>query len=221
MKIIEKEKALELRRSGYSLGQIHKELSVSKSTVSVWVSGIKLSKEAKAKIQKRSSDGQLRSQELKRQKRKAKEKLAENYGKNVVLGTALNKNSLEIICSMIYWCEGNKSLRDSVFFTNSDPKLISNFLYLFRNSFNVDEGKFRVCVHIHDYHEDEKQKDFWSEITSIPKEQFIKSYRKPNTKKRIRDNYQGCAQVRYYDIDVARKLQATAKEFMKKYGRVR
>ena len=122
---------------------------------------------------------------------------------------------------MIYWCEGNKSLRDSVFFTNSDPRLIANFLHLFRNSFDIDESKFRVCMHLHDYHNEEKQLNFWSDVTFIPKNQFFKSYKKLNTKKRIRDNYQGCIQVRYYDINIARKLQAVAKEFMDKYGRVR
>ncbi|PIR46774.1 MAG: hypothetical protein COV07_02220 [Candidatus Vogelbacteria bacterium CG10_big_fil_rev_8_21_14_0_10_45_14] len=45
MKIKEKNKAIELRSKGMSLGEISRKLMVSKASVSVWVRNVKLTKE--------------------------------------------------------------------------------------------------------------------------------------------------------------------------------
>ena len=72
-------------------------------------------------------------------------------------------------------------------------------------------------MHLHKYHNEKVQKDFWSKITKIPKEQFNKSYLKPSNKKYKKEGYQGCIKVYYGDVSVARKLQAIAKIFMERY----
>lgn len=90
---------------------------------------------------------------------------------------------------------------------NSDPKMIETFLKLFRIAFTTNESKFRALVHIHEYHNGEKQRKFWSELTKIPINQFSKNYLKPHTKKRIRDGYQGCIRIRYYDATIALELR--------------
>ena len=115
---------------------------------------------------------------------------------------------------MIYLCEGNKSLKSLTTFTNSDPNLISTFLYLFRNSFNLNEKKFRVLMHLHKYHNEEIQKNFWSKI---PKDQFNRTYLKPNSGKYKKRDYQGCIKVYYGDVSITRKLQSIAKMFMERY----
>ena len=118
---------------------------------------------------------------------------------------------------MIYLCEGNKSLKSLTTFTNSDPNLISTFLYLFRNSFDLNEKKFRVLMHLHKYHNEEIQKNFWSKITKIPKDQFNRTYLKPNSGKYKKRDYQGCIKVYYGDVSITRKLQSIAKMFMERY----
>jgi hypothetical protein len=68
------------------------------------------------------------------------------------------------------------------------------------------------------YHSPQKQLDFWSKVTDIKREQFIKPYRKANSGKRIHPNYQGCINIRYHDNDLARRLMAVAKAFLKHTG---
>lgn len=119
-----------------------------------------------------------------------------------------------IICAMIYWCEGGKNAKYSVAFTNSDPKLVRTFLKLLRECFVLDESKFHPCIHLHSYHLPEKQLDFWSKVTDINKQQFIKPYLKPNTGKRIHENYQGCISLRYFNNDLAQQLVAIAKAYL-------
>lgn len=116
---------------------------------------------------------------------------------------------------MIYYCEGRKAARDGVAFTNSDPNLIATFLGLFRRSFNVDEKKFRVCIHLHSYHDKKQQLKFWSKKASIPMQQFIKPYQKAYSGIYKKEEYQGCVSIRYGDVHIARELKAIALEFMK------
>ena len=84
--------------------------------------------------------------------------------------------------------------------------------YFIEKGFVIDEGKFRALIHLHDYHGEEKQINFWSKITRIPRKQFFKSYRKPNTGKRIKKDYPGCLAISYYDAKVAKQLWAYYKE---------
>jgi hypothetical protein len=61
-------------------------------------------------------------------------------------------------------------------------------------------------VHIHEYHNETKQKVFWSKITGINLKQFQKSYIKPHTGKNKRNGYPGCACLKYYDYKIALDL---------------
>jgi len=115
-------------------------------------------------------------------------------------------------------CEGRKNYFNGVAFTNSDPKLVTLFLKLLREGFEIDERKFRVCVHLHGYHNASNQIAFWSRITKIPREQFIKPYLKPNTANRIRQDYQGCVSVRYHSNDLVKMLLAFSESFFKEVG---
>lgn len=99
--------------------------------------------------------------------------------------------------------------------------MIKIFMFLFRLSFNIDESKFRILMHLHEYHNEEKQKEFWSNLTKIPQSQFTKTYWKPHTKKRKRENYPGCIRVGYYSAHVARQLYAWYNSFAKEHRGVR
>src|SRR6185369_13954076 len=97
---------------------------------------------------------------------------------------------------------GNKSPRSFITFTNSDPDLVATFLRLFRNSFDLDEKRFRVLMHLHKYHNEEVQRNFWNKITRIKNEQFYRSYLKPNSGKYKKEGYQGCIKVQYTDVSI-------------------
>jgi len=210
-------KAKKLRVKGYSVKELHKMLGVSKSTISLWVQNVELSEKAKARLQRNYTNGQLASQKTIKEKTRQKNIQADNFAKEILLKIDFNKTNQAVLCAMIYFCEGNKSLKSLVTFTNSDADLVRTFLYLLRNSFDLDEKKFRVLMHLHKYHNEKTQKDFWSSITGIPQEQFNRSYLKPNSGKYKKEGYQGCIKVHYADVSVARKLQSIAKMFMERY----
>lgn len=215
----ERQLAETLRRKGHSLNEISANLKVSKASVSVWVRSVTLDAKAQKIIAKKKSESRARSTLThRRQTQKALEN-AELLSVDSVLGFPKIKAAIRVLCAMIYWCEGTKSLNDAeCTFTNSDPALVRTFITLFRKGFSIEESRFRICMHLHAYHDEKRQILFWSKVTGIPEDQFIKTYQKKNTGKRTKDGYQGCIQVRYHDVRMARELQALARGYMDSVG---
>ena len=218
MKLEEKNKAILLRKEGYSLGEISRSIKVSKSSVSLWTRDVKLSPKAKKIIESKLTSGQKMAVKAHYEITRRKEELARDYAFNLVNKIKIDKNLAQLICSLLYACEGSKGPRSVLSFTNSDPKMIATFLKMFRMGFGVDESKFQVCVHLHDYHDEEKQLNFWSKTARIPREHFMRPYRKPHTGVNKKEGYEGCVRVNYYDISLRRKLLAIAEQFIQDQG---
>lgn len=214
-----KKQAIKLRRKGFSMEEIHLTLSISKSTASLWTRNIKLSGRAQKRLVSLGIFGRLKGESVRREKR---EKLIEEINfrqqgelKKISKSIFLDK----LLCSMLYWCEGEKTTTAMVF-VNSDPELVKTFLRLFRSAFKLVETKFHVVVHLHAYHNETKQKQYWSQLTGIPQNQFHKIFWKKNGGKNIRKNYPGCVSIRYYDHKVAKELKQLWKIFSEQNGRV-
>ena len=214
MKIIEQIKAKKLRGEGFSLSEISRRLGVSKSTASLWLKDVELSPDAEKKIKAKFTAGQLASHETKRRQTREKEDVARSLAIGVLNHYSPNVYTSKIFCAVIYFCEGSKIIKDGIRFTNSDPLLIATFLKLFRSSFELKKEKFRVGVHLHNYHDKGTQLKFWSKIARIPLSQFIKPYIKNSSGLYKKEGYQGCVSIRYADSRIARELKAIALEFM-------
>lgn len=209
-KILEKLKAIALRKQGKSVPEIAIELGVAKSSVSTWVRNVELSHSAEQALLKKITAGQLAGGRRRHEQSLDAESRHFAIAQKHLTTLNLNKTHERLMCALIYWCEGAKSV-NNVDFTNADPKLIKTFLCLFRSTFTLDESKFRAILHLHSYHDLKKQIAFWSKVTGIPSTQFCKPYQKANSGTQIRENYQGCISVRYHNADTARQLIATAK----------
>lgn len=208
MKYLEKQKVIELRKLGLTISEIKKFIPVSKSTISLWIDGIVIPKSAQKRIRDKITFGQYRSREVLKQKSLSKKAEIERFSVGVLREIELSKNLAILICSCLYEGEGGKGKGQSFTFTNSDPKMVKTFLSLLRIAFKMDESKFRVCMHLHKYHKEEKQKDFWSKVTGISKDKFIKTFWKNTNSLYKKDNYQGCLSIRYYDISIKNKLMS-------------
>ena len=215
--ILLKNKITRLRKSGYSLSELNIKFGISKGVLSNWLRNISLNKKAEQRLLTKIKKGQLVSATNKKEKtRKELEGYFQDSVRNIK-ELKIDKNLAKIICALMYWCEGDKNFHSAVRFTNSDDKLVKTFLNLLRKSFKLNENKFRVCVHLHNYHNTEKQLRFWSKVTNIPLSKFIKPYKKKNTGKRTKESYNGCVSIRYHDVKIARQLLMTAKAFFEKY----
>jgi len=205
-------KAIKLRKRGRSFREISELLNISKSTASLWTRGTILNSKAIQRLEGLKELGRERSKQTKERQRTSAEKEISKKARIIVKNVKLNDSHRKIICSLIYWCEGGKNDGGRVNFTNSDPQLMRYFLKIFRKSFFLNENKFRALLHVHEYHEENRQVRFWSKITQIPIEQFSKSFHKKNTGKNKRAGYQGCLSVRYYDSKIQKELFFISKE---------
>lgn len=213
-----KRNACRLRRQGLSIPGIARRLGVSKSTVSLWVRHVAVPEHLAIILQEKGR----KAHELGRAARLSHiQKATEDDAKSSVkdLGTLpRTKSFARIIAALLYWCEGGKKhLASGIRFTNSDPELIETFLTAMRSGFNLDPQRLRVMVHVHEYHNPVTQIAFWSSVTGIPVQQFYRPYRKSNTGKRTRLNYQGCVTVHYPDARLARHLDILYHSFAKTY----
>lgn len=213
-----KEKVENLRKKGFSLNEIHQTTRISKSVISGWTRDVILSNVARKRLLNKIKIGQFISAEKKKAKTAEKIKRYQSQASIELKNVKIDKNIAKIICALMYWCEGGKNYYNGIHFTNSDPKLIKSFLYLFRYSFNIDENKFRACIHLHEYHNPGERITFWSKLTRIPKNKFIKPFLKKNTGKNIKKDYPGCIDIRYHSNDIVKQILITAEVFLSKYN---
>jgi len=108
----------------------------------------------------------------------------------------------------IYICEGTKerqnklgSLVRRVELCNTNPKIIQLFLKYLR-TFNIDEKKLRMKLFIHYGDNEEETKQYWSKITGIPLNQFIKTQWRKTSKWRKRRLSHGTIAVRLYNAEI-------------------
>lgn len=191
-------KAEEKRRKGNSIGQIAKDLHVSKSTVHEWVKTI----EGATRYAQLGKDRWIREiQPLgalgQRKKREKKIALIQSEVQNELkMLQVTNELNKAVLCGL-YWAEGSKN-RGMLNFANTDPKLMTLFITLLRRCFPLDEQKFRVRLHLHWYHKEQEVKKFWSNLLKVPEIQFSKTYRKKRSKERVfRKNFGGICFLRY------------------------
>jgi transposase-like protein len=210
-----KEKAKEMRLAGKSISEICRATGIAKSTCSIWMQKIPVTKEIQKRIDELQAAGTLKGLAAIAARREMAQRELDMEAANIWsrLSISDSKDFWQVCASLLFWCEGSKQLSNMVF-SNSDPAMIKIYLGALRNGFKIDEKKFRIHLHLHEYHDVPKQIQYWSEITGIPAEQFSKPYIKPHTGKRKRDNYPGCVSLRYGEAKLARKLSAIYHAFV-------
>lgn len=171
-----KRRAEMLRKQGYSMNAIQKELAVSKSTVSIWTREIRISKTQRERLSRKPFS--RKAVEKRRQARIKNEE--EKRGAVISIARnsigVLSARELWLIGSALYWAEGGKTRRSLVRFTNSDPSMMRIVMRFFREVCKVPEEKFRVQIHLHSNLDPERARIYWSKITKIQKSRFYKTY---------------------------------------------
>ncbi len=180
MKKKEQTKAIELRKKGLSIGEIAKKLEVAKSSVSVWVREVVLTKNQLDNLEANKNSFEVI--ERRRSKRLSNEK----EKRQVIMDAAakeiktISRKDLQMIGLCLYLGEGAKTQRGAVKLANSDPDVIKIMMKYFREVCLVPEKKFRAHIHTYSHLSVEKAESYWSKVTGIPRGQFFKTYSNPS-----------------------------------------
>lgn len=211
-----REKAEEMRAQGKSYGEISKELGVAKSTLSYWfskTSGFDVtSDKQKEHLKKARAFAHIAiKKRCNKRDTDLKERITVDFSKISIIDSFTKKVAL----SMLYWAEGSKGKRGGgPNFANTDPMLISAYVSLLEQSFEIDRSKIKIRLHIHSYHNENKCKEFWSSLIGINMNQFNKTFVKPRgITKKFRENFMGICFVYYPNSDIRREILEIGRQF--------
>lgn len=198
------------RRAGASIIDIAREFGLAKSTVSLWVRDVELPALIRKHLKANSEKGCELGRMVMAARRKTQAEFDDKEAEGAVAGlvSGADKDFWRLVVALLYWGEGEKGLSRPLGFSNSDPEMVRTYMRALRSAFEINELKFRVTVHLHEYHNVREQHVFWSSVTGIPTTHFSKPYIKPHTGNQKRLGYPGCVNVRYGDVRIAKKVKA-------------
>lgn len=178
-----KAEAVRLRRSGLSYNEILEKVPVAKSTLSLWLRDVPLTKSQQKRLRLKhqmSNEGGIAENKpaaignsnFYRKRRQRRFEAAQRKFR----GLSLNKRSLALVGAALYWAEGCKRGTE-LRFTNSDSDMIRLFLIWVRDILGVVEEDLSCCVskvHLNNGKSYSEVEYYWSEVTGIPRTQFTK-----------------------------------------------
>lgn len=199
-----KEKAINLRKRGLSYSEILKQIPVAKSTLSLWLRSVGLSKKQKQILTDRKLASMKRGAFAKKNQRiQLSEKIKKESRAEIKL---INKKELMLIGAALYWAEGSKAkehnISQGIIFSNSDPLMIKLFLKWLKEVLKVKTSDINPEIYIHENSKNNIKKviKYWSHIINIPDKEFQHIYFKKNKistkRKNIGKNYYGLLRVR-------------------------
>jgi transposase len=199
----EKLQAIKLRRLGWSVKDIAKELKVSRSSASVWCQEILLTASQKENLKAKQIAaghiGRQKGAEANRAKRVRAlddaQRLAEIEIKQI------NNQNLFYLGLGIYWGEGIKSRSGPAAIVNSDARILRIMMRWLDECFGIDSAQLRPYVYISSAHADREKiiMSYWEKILGIPKSQFkspIYLKRQPRQQYENHNSYYGVVALR-------------------------
>lgn len=168
-KVSVRERALTLRQEGYSYNLIAEKLSVSKSTLSVWLAQVPYT--PNEDVVRRI--GKARAAMT---KAKQEQKLA-SFSEAAVLAKEdvgnLKKRDLFMVGLALYIGEGEKN--ENVGIINADPRIILTTMRWLQKCYGVPQENFTLAIHLYSDNNRAASLRYWSEKTNIPLSRFGKT----------------------------------------------
>ncbi|EKD24313.1 MAG: hypothetical protein ACD_81C00055G0003 [uncultured bacterium] len=187
-----KTQAINLRKEGFTYSEILKQIPVAKSTLSLWLQDIGLSKKQTHRITTKQLIAAQRGGEAKRQQRITRtEQIHKDALKDIGV---ISKRELWLIGVMLYWAEGSKEkshhFGSGVRFTNSDAAMIRLFLRWLADICNIEKQHiiFDITIHTNHKHRTPDIIQYWANKTGYDPEYFTHIYYKQGNPKTNRTN---------------------------------
>lgn len=158
-----KEKALQLRKQGYSYSYIAKATGLSKSTLSYHLATLPYTPNAHTK--KNISNAKLASNKSKYEKKLTAIASAQKVAKKEI-GT-LSDRDLFLLGIGLYIGEGSKT-QNLVRLVNADPKVIRLFI-AWLHLLGLQEDNIALRIHLYPDSDIQSSEQYWLQETNLPK----------------------------------------------------
>jgi len=219
--IKEKREAVCLRKSGFSIAFIEKQLGINRSTLSGWLKDIVLSDAQRKRLasqRKEAGDrGRLRAIKWHNNQKLKRLATADRQAHEALEMLDLKDESiLNLALAMLYWGEGFKKI-DETGLGNSDPQMLKIFLYCLRSIYKVPEDKIRCELYLRMDQNENKVKEFWSKELNLLPTAFRYTHFDARTKDtKTRPGYMGVCTIRCGNVAIKRKLINISRLFAEK-----
>jgi hypothetical protein len=175
------------RNEGRSIREITKLVGVSKSSVSLWVRDIELTREQHEALRRRNVayDRQNLGNKIWSAQCRDRRVTWQEGGR----AAARRGDPFHAAGCMLYWAEGTKT-RNAAQMTNSDPEVLRFFVRFLRQYFQVPDDQFAVTCNLFADHlaRQDQAERFWLDTLGLPPSSLRKSivnvYSKYSQKKR-------------------------------------
>ncbi len=168
-----------LRRNGMSVPRIAERLGVAKSSVSIWVSDVKLSpaQERALRLNSKNAGREAFARAAQTRSRLHKDKVAKETGRGVADTYKLSTRDIHMLGLGLYWGEGYKKGSAELAFTNSDPLAAQFFITWLEQVFNAKRTDLVCRVSVNALHKNREKEilDFWCRKLKLTREQFTKT----------------------------------------------
>ena len=206
----EREKAVVLRRKGKSYSEILSEVSVSKSTLSLWLHDLSLTENERLVLKRRKDSnislGRIRAASELRRRRLEREKQWFNQARKLFV---VYKNEPFFHAGIaLYWAEGAK--RDTQWsFINSDAEMLHVMNKWLLRYCDISQSDIFFRLHIQKIYPHGECEDWWSKKLSVPRRQFLTTvYKGKGTGIKKRPLYRGCVRI---EVRKSKQLLCTMK----------
>lgn len=195
-----RDRAVDLRRRGWSMPELAAEFGVSKSTVYLWTKDVPQDLDDGRARERRLRQARERTDARWAAHRESRDAERAQVHADAAAGVgALTDREVLLLGSVAYWCEGAKAKpwrqRWELQFINSDPVLIELFLR-FVELQGVDRAGLRYRISIHRSADAEAAGRWWAEEVGVPFEAFqrptLKKHNPATVRRNVGDAYRGC-----------------------------
>ena len=216
-----KGRAQHLRRKGYSVRKIERNLGIPRSTLSGWLRDIKLTDLQKKKLLRDWKEGLVtarkkavlwhNNQKEERIKEAEKEALKTLAGINIE-----DKKILELTLSILYLGEGAKKSEETAI-GSSDPLILKFFLTILRMLYKIDADKIKCQLNLRADQSPQEMRHFWATELNLPETNFTYiALDKRTIGTKTYPSYKGVCHIRCGSAAIQRKLIYLSNEFCEK-----
>lgn len=207
-------KARELRKQGWTITEIASELSVARSSVSLWVRDIELTDAHRSAIKQRSRHwgAQNRGAQHNRQKALSQRKAYQDAGRQRARESS---TPLHLAGCMLYWAEGAKTKKNAVHFVNSDPHMMVLFMRFLRDELQVSDDLFRLQIHCHTQDDAEIQRieQYWLDLLRLDHENLQQTRYKEGSNSRKNRLENGVCALQVFRTEVVHHIYGAIQEY--------
>ncbi len=196
----EKDFAIKLRKEGFSYSEILKKIPVAKSTLSLWLRSVNLSKKQNQRLTEKKILAQKRGAKARKNIRISQTQDIFNKTKND-LGEIL-KDGLWLAGIMLYWAEGAKQKENNpsspIRFSNMDDKMIRLFVEWSKNYLGIKKEDITYDLYIHESGNMEKSLNYWTNRLGCRESNirvYLKRSKLKTNRKNIGENYYGVIRI--------------------------